>query len=186
MTPEEIAQLYSSVDYNKLNEEFAKLINEHRASLGLKSLEYRSEYREGSEYIAKELADYGYIVPEGQRPHTLPGTEESNLAVFKKELGHTHIGENLTYHYNRNNPYTIVSEKYLAEKMFDNWMNSEGHRELMEKDYYTGFSFAVYPSMYGNTMIADEAPNGWLENYEKAPEHLGLGIMGQLVLMTHP
>ena len=93
----------------------------------------------------------------------------------------------MTFHYNGNNPYTIVSEKYLAETMFNSWMNSpDGHREIMERDVYNGFSFAVYPVMNGNTMTADEGDDGVRVNYRYASEFSGIGILGALTVMAHP
>jgi len=181
----ELEALYRTLDYEKLNYEISLLINEHRRSLGLKELEYYSEYKEGSEQISKELADYGYITPEGQDPHTRPNGEDTD-SVFDEDLYYRGVGENLSFSYNKNNPYTLVSEKHLAERFFNNWMNSEGHRKNMESTAYTGFSFAVYPVTNGNTMRAEKGEDGQYHNYEQVPESWGIGIMGTLTLIVSP
>lgn len=187
LTKAEITALYLAVDYDKLNDEFGKLINEHRAGLGLENLGYYEEYKTGSELISKELADYGYIAPEGQAPHTRPDDGRATTTVFQdidEDLYKRGVGENLTFHYNINNPYTIVSEKYLAETMFESWMDSEGHkRRNMESAVYTGYAFAIYPVMNNNTKTADRAVDGGYENYREVAPHNGIGIMGTLTLI---
>lgn len=186
LTKAELTALYLAVDYDKLNDEFGKLINEHRAGLGLESLGYYEEYKTGSELISKELADYGYIAPEGQAPHTRPDDGRTTTTVFQdidEDLYNRGVGENLTFHYNLNNPYTIVSEKYLAETMFESWMKSEGHKRNMESAVYTGYAFAIYPVMNNNTKTADRADDGGYENYREVEPHNGIGIMGTLTLI---
>ena len=185
-TKEEIEELYSSIDYTLLNEEFGKLINQYRESLGLSSLDYFEEYKEGSEMIAKELADYGFIVPMGQYPHTLPSNNDITLTIFKgidEEMYYRGLGENLSLIYTYNNPYKLVSEKYLAEEYFDGWLHSEGHRLNMEKGYYKGYSLAIYPVVNGNSMIADKTEDGTYEKYRSTEEYEGFGIVGALTLI---
>ena len=188
MARDEIEELYKSIDYEVLNEEFGKVINEHRNSLGLQDVNYYREYREGSEKIAKELADYGFIAPEGQEPHTRPNGK-GTLTVFEEldvNLYNRGLGENLAFHYTYNNPYRLINERYLAEMMFENWMESRGHRDLMETGDFTGYSLAVYPVMNGNTMRADKEPNGSYRNYEYVSKRTGIGFVGTLTLIVNP
>lgn len=189
MSSEEILALYESMDYEVLNNEFGKVINEHRASLGLNELEFFGEYQEGTKHIAKELADYGFITPKGQDSHTLPNGEVT-LTVFEEideMLYYRGLGENLAFTYTYNNPYTLRSERYLAEQMFDIWMGSTtGHRELMESEGYSGFSFAVYPVTEGNTMRAKDSINGRYSGYEEVRKRDGIGIMGVLTMILLP
>ena len=99
MPRDEIEILYKRLDYERLNEEFGKVINEHRNSLGLQDVNYYREYREGTEKIAKELADYGFIAPEGQDPHTRPNGK-GTMTVFEEldvNLYNRGLGENLAF-----------------------------------------------------------------------------------------
>ena len=55
-----------------------------------------------------------------------------------------------------NNPYKSISEKYLAERFFELWLNSPGHRANMEDVDFTGFVFDVKTGLneqYGQVII---------------------------------
>lgn len=185
MSKAELEALYNSLDYDVLNAEFATLINNYRTSLELNELDYYADYKDGSEQIGKELADYGFIAPEGQDAHTRPNNGGKTLSVFDdKDADHLGLGENLSFSYNYNNPYTLISEKHLAERFFENWMLSEGHRVNMENIHYTGFSFAVYPVTNGNTMSAVKGEDGQYHDYTQVADFTGIGIMGVLTLVV--
>lgn len=188
MTEEEVRLMEERIDSKELNEEFGKIINEHRKELGLQELAYYGEYREGTEIIAKELAEYGFIVPEGQQGHTRPNGEKT-FTVFKEldeSLYNRGLGENLAMFYTYNNPYRLTSEKYLAELMFEGWMTSKGHRELMEMEEMTGYSLAVKPVRKGNSKVAKVQADGTASNYRPVDDYMGIGFIGTLTMIELP
>lgn len=180
MTQFELKLLDESLDQKLLNLEFEKLINSHRKSIGVKSLVYDSYFEEGTELIAQELAEYGYIAPNGTSGHIRPNGERTYSA--HKEKQYTRLwGENIAFRYSGNNPYRIISEKYLAENFFNMWINSPGHRANMENNYFTGFSLSVKTTINGNTKVGYKDNDG---NYVTSPASIytGQGIVAVLTL----
>lgn len=149
ITDEEFQMLYHAMDYDRLNAEFGKLINNHRAKLGRGKMTYDAAFKRGNQQIAEELADYGSIFIEGHGAHKRPNGQ-STFSVFGAERQSVwSLGENLAYTmYSMVNPYQMVSERYLAERFFQMWLDStSGHREAMEANYYNGYAFMVHPTI---------------------------------------
>lgn len=134
------------LDSNLLAMYMEQHINELRASLGKKPLRYKAELQQGTQQRADEQAKIGSL-RSGGRAHTRPdGTEFRTAFTYLNKGGlkdkEQELGEN-TAQFSSNNPYTLTSEKRIAETLFNYWMNSPGHYANMISDNYKYFSFAA-------------------------------------------
>ena len=134
------------LDSNLLAMYMEQHINELRASLGKKPLRYKAELQQGTQQRADEQAKIGSL-RSGGRAHTRPdGTEFRTAFTYLNKGGlkdkEQELGEN-TAQFSSNNPYTLTSEKRIAETLFNYWKNSPGHYANMISDNYKYFSFAV-------------------------------------------
>lgn len=184
LSQEELQQLATGIDYDKLNKELATLINARRAKLGLGTLKPASNFVSGTKKIAKSLADYGYIGVHGYKGHTLP-TGKPTYTVFSQDLINKGVGENIAFKYNANNPYEIVSEKFIVEYFFDQWMNSPSHKANMEDKLFKGFTIAAQPVVNGQTKLGTRNANGVYTITGSAYPHYGVGIIAVLTLVDN-
>ena len=134
------------LDSNLLAMYMEQHINELRASLGKKPLRYKAELQQGTQQRADEQAKIGSL-RSGGRAHTRPdGTEFRTAFTYLNKGGlkdkEQELGEN-TAQFSSNNPYTLTSEKSIAETLFNYWKNSPGHYANMISDNYKYFSFAT-------------------------------------------
>ena len=134
------------LDSNLLAMYMEQHINELRASLGKKPLRYKAELQQGTQQRADEQAKIGSL-RSGGRAHTRPdGTEFRTAFTYLNKGGlknkEQELGEN-TAQFSSNNPYTLTSEKRIAETLFNYWKNSPGHYANMISDNYKYFSFAT-------------------------------------------
>ena len=134
------------LDSNLLAMYMEQHINELRASLGKKPLRYKAELQQGTQQRADEQAKIGSL-RSGERAHTRPdGTEFRTAFTYLNKGGlkdkEQELGEN-TAQFSSNNPYTLTSEKRIAETLFNYWKNSPGHYANMISDNYKYFSFAA-------------------------------------------
>ena len=186
LTKEEIQTLYGQLDMYLLNQEFQKHISQFRAEHGLGHLIIYLDFKDSTTQVSKELADYGFIAEEGQKPHTRPNphTGKSFRTVYEEnQNSHRGVGENASFLYTYANPYKLVSEKYLAEHLFNGWKNSPGHRQNMLNENYTGFYLSLYPVMNGNTKRGTKNADGQYVGLEPVGEHTGIGIMANKALI---
>ena len=134
------------LDSNLLAVYMEQYINELRASLGKKPLKYKAELQQGTQQRADEQANVGSSKSNG-RAHTRPdGTEFRTAFTYLNRGGlkdkEQELGEN-TAQFSSNNPYTLTSEKKIAETLFNLWKNSRSHYLNMTSDDYEYFSFAA-------------------------------------------
>lgn len=134
------------LDSNLLAMYMEQYINELRASLGKKPLKYKAELQQGAQQRADEQANVGSSKSNG-RAHTRPdGTEFRTAFTYLNRGGlkdkEQELGEN-TAQFSSNNPYTLTSEKKIAETLFNLWKNSRSHYLNMTSDDYEYFSFAA-------------------------------------------
>ena len=134
------------LDSNLLAMYMEQYINELRASLGKKPLRYKAELQQGTQQRADEQANIGSLRSNG-RAHTRPdGTEFRTAFTYLNKNGlkdkEQELGEN-TAQFSSNNPYTLTSEKKIAETLFNLWKNSRSHYLNMTSDDYEYFSFAA-------------------------------------------
>ena len=170
------------IDELLLNKHFLELVNALRKEVGVPILISDSTLSQGTKIRSVELAGEGTIRPYyiDENGKKLTG---SHIRPYNKETGsferfHTafyyrdahpssYLGENVAQYSYHGNPYTIVSEKYIAEKFYTAWFNSPGHYNNMIRSEYDGtwLSIAVgdfddYPnfnSVFGTQILTTNA-----------------------------
>lgn len=123
----------SQVDDQFIRNEVFNLTNELRQNQGLNSLTYNADLELAGDIRAEEtIISFSHTRPNGSDPFTVL-TDDQNPPNYQ----YSYIGENLgmaTYH---------STDEYMAQLIFDGWMNSEGHYENMVKAEYTEMGVGV-------------------------------------------
>lgn len=120
----------------KLNLEFLKLVNQERKKSGAAPIAYNAKLQAGANLRASEQAAVGKI------SHTRPNGAQFNTAISPTSVRKTVKAENVLFTYYNFNPYTLVSEKYVAERMFNLWYKSPLHRQNMLNKQFKGTAIA--------------------------------------------
>lgn len=161
LSQDDMNKLERILDVNKLNQEFATLLNRERASKGLSPAtiaDVDSPLAKVATVRANEMADYGSLrykgVKEGK--HKRPDGSSWMTAYTQDELKqYGRMGENAAESSgNHWNIISITNEKYLADKFFTNWKNSPGHYKIMMMDapniqFYLSLGFANHSMTSG-------------------------------------
>ena len=161
LSQDDMNKLERILDVNKLNQEFATLLNRERASKGLAPAtiaDANSPLAKVATVRANEMADYGSLrykgVKEGK--HKRPDGSSWMTAYTQDELKqYGRMGENAAESSgNHWNVISITNEKYLADKFFTNWKNSPGHYKIMMMDapniqFYLSLGFANHSMTSG-------------------------------------
>lgn len=161
LSQDDMNKLERILDVNKLNEEFATLLNRERAVKGLAPAtiaDVNSPLAKVATVRANEMADYGSLrykgVKEGK--HKRPDGSSWMTAYTQDELKqYGRMGENAAESSgNHWNIISITNEKYLADKFFTNWKNSPGHYKIMMMDapniqFYLSLGFANHSMTSG-------------------------------------
>lgn len=161
LSQDDMNKLERILDVNKLNREFATLLNRERASKGLAPAtiaDTNSPLAKVATVRANEMADYGSLrykgVKEGK--HKRPDGSSWMTAYTQDELKqYGRMGENAAESSgNHWNIISITNEKYLADKFFTNWKNSPGHYKIMMMDapniqFYLSLGFANHSMTSG-------------------------------------
>ena len=161
LSQDDMNKLERILDVNKLNEEFATLLNRERAAKGLAPAtiaDANSPLAKVATVRANEIADYGSLrykgVKEGK--HQRPDGSSWMTAYTQDELKqYGRMGENAAESSgNHWNVISITNEKYLADKFFTNWKNSPGHYKIMMMDalnvqFYLSLGFANHSMTSG-------------------------------------
>ena len=139
--------------YNIVVNEMDRLVNEHRANNGLKSMEVRSIAREAAQRKAQHMVDNNYFDHEwnGQMIWDMyPEYWEAGMSL-----------ENIVkMSVSLSKEYTVDEAKDVALTMFNRWKASPGHNNSMLDKWNTayGFGFAIDSdgTLYGvQEFIAD-------------------------------
>ena len=101
--------------------EIMELINGHRISLGLNTLDNLSQAK------AEAFSHTEYMIDKEDISHDNFFVRKANL---ENTVGAVRVGENVAYGYR------------YAESVVNAWLNSPGHREIIEGDY-TNFDIAA-------------------------------------------
>ena len=122
----------SFVDKHKINEYLLNYINADREERGLNKLVIDPELQSLVDTRAQEMASYGHIHYQG-KPHTRPdGTSWSTvleqLPTTYKSYGFV---ENMLAYSVLSNPYQLVSEHWIAKRLFEQWKSSGPHYAAM-------------------------------------------------------
>ena len=144
---DDVVSIFNStnmIDNKKVNEYLVNYINMDRESRGLKKLKYDPTLQPLTETRAQEMADYGHIRYKG-KPHTRPDgtpwtTVMDQLPTSYKSFG---FGENMLAYSVLSNPYQLVSEQWIAKRLFEQWKSSGPHYAAMMNPEYTRTAVSV-------------------------------------------
>ena len=138
---DEIVNVYNStnlVDKEKVNQYLVHYINMDRESKGLKKLQYEPELQKLTEVRAQEMAYYGHIRYNGLA-HTRPDGSKwtTVLDLLPSDYKSYGFGENMLAYSILSNPYQLVSEQWIAKRLFEQWKASPSHYASMMNPEYT-------------------------------------------------
>ncbi len=115
----------TKVVYSAMESEIISLVNAHRTNLGLNALNTLN--------IVSGVADghTDYMIEVGQVSHdNFPARAQTLMT----EAGAKTVGENVAYGYS------------TAEGVVKGWLNSDGHRKIIENPEYTHFGISMETS----------------------------------------
>ena len=132
---DEMVNVYNStnlVDKEKVNQYLVHYINMDRESKGLKKLQYDPELHKLTEVRAQEMAQYGHIRYQGLA-HTRPDGSKwtTVLDLLPSDYKSYGFGENMLAYSVLSNPYQLVSEQWIAKRLFEQWKASPSHYAAM-------------------------------------------------------
>jgi uncharacterized protein YkwD len=115
----------TKVAYSPMESEIVSLVNAHRTSLGLKALNTLN--------IVSGVADghTEYMIEAGQVSHD---NFAQRAQTLMSEAGAKTVGENVAYGFS------------TAEGVVKGWLNSDGHRKIIENPDYTHFGISMETS----------------------------------------
>ena len=132
------------INAEKVNAYFVEYINMDRKAHGIKPIKYDSILAKLSEVRAQEMADYGHIRYQG-KAHTRP--DGSSWATIMDGLPSDYtsngFGENMLAYSILSNPYQLVSEQWIAKRLFEQWKASPSHYKAMMNPNYTRTGVSV-------------------------------------------
>ena len=132
------------INSEKINAYFVEYINMDRKAHGIKPIKYDSILAKLSEVRAQEMADYGHIRYQG-KAHTRP--DGSSWATIMDGLPSDYtsngFGENMLAYSILSNPYQLVSEQWIAKRLFEQWKASPSHYKAMMNPNYTRTGVSV-------------------------------------------
>lgn len=124
----------TKIDVEKLNTKVSILINNHRKTLNVKTLEK-------DEVLKKAAKDHScYIAKKQSLSHNQINKNKINpkdRVHFYQGTDFVLVGENLLYTSIKNKVYTDEDLDILAVKIFDLWKNSPNHLKNMINSKYT-------------------------------------------------
>ena len=131
----DVVTLFNSghlVDKHKINEYLLNYINADREERGLSKLVIDPELQALVDTRAQEMASYGHIHYNG-KPHTRPdgspwSTVLEQLPTTYKSYGFV---ENMLAYSVLSNPHQLVSEHWIAKRIFEQWKSSGPHYAAM-------------------------------------------------------
>lgn len=114
--------LNTKVVYSAMESEIISMVNAHRTSLGLNALNTLN--------IVSGVADghTNYMIEVGQISHD---NFAQRAQTLMNEAGAKTVGENVAYGFN------------TAEGVLKGWLNSDGHRKVIENPDYTHFGISM-------------------------------------------
>ncbi|MBE0422476.1 MAG: CAP domain-containing protein [Lutibacter sp.] len=117
--------LNAKVVYSPIESEIISLVNAHRTSLGLNVLNTLN--------IVSGVADghTNYMIEIGQVNHD---NFAQRAQILMNEASAKTVGENVAYGYS------------TAEGVVKGWLNSDGHRKIIENPDYTHFGISMEPN----------------------------------------
>ena len=141
------------LDHNLLSEEMLRLVNEERVRIGRQPLKWSNALYNFAKVRSAELASNGHIRFFNDKneamPHTRDATGKKWYTIFADtKYANNTAGENTAGYAMSRNVYSMFSEKFIAEELFEQWKNSRGHYENMISEDYKYFGFSVQFSKF--------------------------------------
>ena len=141
------------LDHNLLSEEMLRLVNEERVKIGRQPLKWSNALYDFAKVRSAELASNGHIRFFNEKneamPHTRDATGKKWYTVFADtKYTNDTAGENTAGYAMSRNVYSMFSEKFIVEELFEQWKNSRGHYENMISEEYKYFGFSVQFSKF--------------------------------------
>ena len=141
------------INHKNVGLEMLKLVNAERKRLGKSQLKWSDKLYELSRIRAEEIRDNGHIRFFAENgdvlKHVRNDKGKSWITVFDKtEFARRGVGENLAGFTLPRNVYKAFSEKTIAEILYNQWKNSQGHYANMIADSYTEFGFDMSYSQF--------------------------------------
>ena len=141
------------LDHNLLSEEMLRLVNEERVRIGRRPLKWSNALYNFAKVRSTELANNGHIRFFNEKNESTPHTRDATGKKWYTILADTKYandtaGENTAGYAMSRNVYSMFSEKFIAEELFEQWKNSRGHYENMISEEYKYFGFSVQFSKF--------------------------------------
>ena len=141
------------LDHNLLSEEMLRLVNEERVRIGRQPLKWSNALYSFAKVRSTELANNGHIRFFNDKNESMPHTRDATGKKWYTILADTKYandtaGENTAGYAMSRNVYSMFSEKFIAEELFEQWKNSRGHYENMISEEYKYFGFSVQFSKF--------------------------------------
>ena len=136
-TLEKVEQL---INLDKLNSEFITLLNAARAAEGLSAVTYAgqgSDAQNAATARANEMADHGSLRYQGTADgaHKRPdGSKWTTIYTAEQTARQGWRGENALQLGSALSAYSAIDESRIANSLFNEWMNSAGHKAVMMKN----------------------------------------------------
>lgn len=127
---EEVSTL--NISYSEIELDIFELVNDYRLSKGLNSLEKLNIISEVAETHTAYMAEVGKISHDN-----FPLRYEQLVKSANAKL----VGENVGFGYS------------TAEGVFNAWLKSDGHREIIEKSNYTHFGISTEKNKEGRNFF---------------------------------
>ena len=141
------------LDHNLLSEEMLRLVNEERVRIGRQPLKWSNALYSFAKVRSTELANNGHIRFFNEKNESMPHTRDATgkkwyTILVDTKYANDIAGENTAGYAMSRNVYSMFSEKFIAEALFEQWKNSRGHYENMISEEYKYFGFSVQFSKF--------------------------------------
>ena len=135
-------------------------MNAERKRLGVHELTWSDPLYTLTKVRANEVRENGdirFYTEDGQALKHVRDNKGTKWYTVKEgtEFEDSAMGENLARYSVRPNIYKTFSEKYIAEKLYEQWKNSPHHYANMIKDEYNQFAFDVAYSTFWRDGYSD-------------------------------
>lgn len=122
----------TKIEYSEMELEILDLVNEYRISIGLNALSPLN--------VVSSIAEThtNYMVTTGKVGHdNFPERQQKLVQIANAKT----VGENVAYGYNS------------AHGVVNAWLNSEGHRAIIENAEYTNFGISTEKNIEGRNFF---------------------------------
>ena len=133
--------LHTSLNLEKLRQHFLSLVNKERNSKGIASISYNYDLEEFAQVRSDELSTVGSI-RVNDKPHVRLDETPWNTVLDNSKFDAVPTGENLAM-FALTNPFSYLSEEYIAEELFKQWKNSPGHYQNFMDPHNSSMALAI-------------------------------------------